>query len=263
MNIPETSEDINSPAVKLQKLVKTYGSAVFGINATTVTVETNLSKGINFFLVGLPDNAVKESHKRVVAAINNSNLKYPRHEIVVNMAPADIRKEGSAYDLTIAIGILAACDQIKTDEIGKYIIMGELSLDGGLQPIKGVLPIAIQARKEGFKGCILPKANAREAAIVSDLEVYGVESLTEVVDFLNDKKKLEVTVVNTREEFLKSQSKSEFDFADVKGQENIKRVHWKLLLPEDTMLFLLVLQVPEKQCWLNAFLPFFLHAFTS
>ena len=207
----------------ISKLVKTYGSAVFGINATTITVETNVSKGINFFLVGLPDNAVKESHKRIVAAINNSGLKYPRHEIVVNMAPADIRKEGSAYDLTIAIGILAAGNQVKENEIGKYIIMGELSLDGGLQPIKGVLPIAIQARKEGFKGCILPKQNAREAAIVSDLEVYGVENITEVVGFLNGDKKLDATIVNTREEFLKSQSKSEFDFSDVKGQENIKR----------------------------------------
>lgn len=222
MNPSETS-DLNATATKLPSLVKTYGSAVFGINATTVIVETNLSKGVNFFLVGLPDNAVKESHKRIVAAINNSGYKYPRHEIVVNMAPADIRKEGSAYDLTIAIGILAASEQVKADEIAKYIIMGELSLDGSLQPIKGVLPIAIQARKEGFKGCILPKQNAREAAIVSDLDVYGVESIGEVVDFFNDIRKPEVTVVNTREEFLKSQSKSEFDFSDVKGQENIKR----------------------------------------
>ena len=223
MNIDPQSEIESPKQVSVQKLVKTYGSAVFGINATTVTVETNISKGFNFFLVGLPDNAVKESHKRIVAAINNSGLKYPHHEIVVNMAPADIRKEGSVYDLTIAIGILAASNQVKEDELSKYIIMGELSLDGGLQPIKGVLPIAIQARKEGFKGCILPKQNAREAAIVSDLEVYGVETMMEVVAFLNDEKKLEATIVNTREEFLKSQSKSEFDFSDVKGQENIKR----------------------------------------
>src|SRR4051812_35926308 len=190
-------EDLTAPAIKLPRLVKSYGSAVFGINATTITVETNVSKGINFFLVGLPDNAVKESHKRIVAAINNTGLKYPRHEIVVNMAPADIRKEGAVYDLTIAVGILAAFDQIKTDDIGKYIIMGELSLDGGLQPIKGVLPIAIQARKEGFKGCILPKQNAREAAIVSDLEIYGVENMNEVVGFLNGEKIIEPTVVNT------------------------------------------------------------------
>src|SRR4051812_11782133 len=194
-------EDLTAPAIKLPRLVKSYGSAVFGINATTVTVETNVAKGVNFFLVGLPDNAVKESHKRIVAAINNSGLKYPRHEIVVNMAPADIRKEGSSYDLTIAIGMLAAFEQVNSHKIGKYIIMGELSLDGGLQPMRGVLPIAIQARKEGFKGFILPKQNAREAAIVSELEVYGVESLKEVVDFLNGYKTPEITIVNTREEF--------------------------------------------------------------
>ena len=204
-------------------LVKTFGSAVYGIDATTITVEVNLSKGINFFLVGLPDNAVKESQKRIIAALKNCNYNYPGKEITVNMAPADIRKEGSAYDLTIAIGILAASDQLRQDEISKYIIMGELSLDGGMQPIKGVLPIAIQAREEGFKGFILPKQNAREAAIVSDLEVYGVETIAEVVDFFNGEKKLEATIVNTREEFMASQCKAEFDFGDVKGQENIKR----------------------------------------
>src|SRR5688572_8353571 len=142
-------------------LVKTFGSVVHGIDATTITVETNLGKGVNFFLVGLPDNAVKESHKRIVAAVKNCSYDYPLKEITVNMAPADIRKEGSAYDLTIALGILAASGQVTQDELSKYIIMGELSLDGGLQPIKGVLPIAIQARKEGFKGFILPKQNAR------------------------------------------------------------------------------------------------------
>jgi magnesium chelatase family protein len=204
-------------------LVKTYGSAVHGIDATTVTVETNLNKGVNFFLVGLPDSAVKESQKRIVAALNNCGLKYPRHEITVNMAPADIRKEGSAYDLTIAIGILAASGQINIDEVGKYIIMGELSLDGGLQPIKGILPIAIQARKEGFKGFILPKQNAREAGIVDDLDVYGVENITEVVEFFNGNLQIEKTVVDTRAEFYSSQTATEFDFSDVKGQENIKR----------------------------------------
>src|SRR6266480_846138 len=141
-------------------LVKTFGSAVYGINATTITVEVNIGTGVNYFLVGLPDNAVKESQKRIVAALKNNSLNFPGKEITVNMAPADIRKEGSAYDLTIACGILAGSEQINQDEISKYIIMGELSLDGGLQPIKGVLPIAIQARKEGFKGCILPKQNA-------------------------------------------------------------------------------------------------------
>ena len=154
-------------------LAKTFGSAVQGIDATTVTVEVNTNSTVNFFLVGLPDNAVKESHFRIVAAIQNSGMKYPHLGFTVNMAPADIRKEGSAYDLTIALGILAASGQVNADEIRKYIIMGELSLDGGLQPIKGVLPIAIQARKEGFAGFILPKQNAREAAIVGDLDVYG------------------------------------------------------------------------------------------
>jgi magnesium chelatase family protein len=204
-------------------LVKTFGSAVYGINATTITVEVNLSKGINFFLVGLPDNAVKESQKRIIAALKNCNYNYPGKEITINMAPADIRKEGSAYDLTIAIGILAASGQVSQDEIAKYIIMGELSLDGGLQAIKGVLPIAIQAREEGFKGFILPKQNAREAAIVQDLQVYGVDSVSEVVEFFNGDRKLEPTVVNTREEFMANQNKAEFDFSDVKGQENIKR----------------------------------------
>jgi len=204
-------------------LVKVFGSAVFGINATTITVEVNLSKGINFFLVGLPDNAVKESQKRIIAALKNCNYRYPGKEITVNMAPADIRKEGSAYDLTLATGILAASSQLKQDEISNYIIMGELSLDGSMQPIKGVLPIAIQAREEGFKGFILPKQNAREAAIVNELEVYGVETISEVVDFFNGDKILERTIVNTREEFMASQCKTEFDFADVKGQENIKR----------------------------------------
>src|SRR5882757_6483432 len=172
-------------------LVKVFGSAVFGINATTITVEVNLSKGINFFLVGLPDNAVKESQKRIIAALKNCNYNYPGKEITINMAPADIRKEGSAYDLTIAIGILAGSDQVNPEEIGKYVIMGELSLDGGVQPIKGVLPIAIQANQEGYKGIILPKQNAREAAIVADLDVYGVENILEVVDFFNGVKQLE------------------------------------------------------------------------
>lgn len=204
-------------------LVKTFGSAVYGVNATTITVEVNLSSGVNFILVGLPDNAVKESQKRIVAALKNCNYKYPRHEFTVNMAPADIRKEGSAYDLTIAMGILASSQQMAQDMLDKFIIMGELSLDGSLQPIKGVLPIAIQAAKEGFKGFILPKQNAREAAIVNNLEVYGVESMSDVVEFINGDKKLERTFVDADKEFKNNQGKSEFDFADVRGQENIKR----------------------------------------
>lgn len=204
-------------------LVKTFGSSVQGINATTVTVEVNVGKGVYFFLVGLPDNAVKESQKRIIAALKNCGYEYPIKEITVNMAPADIRKEGSSYDLTIAIGILAATDQLKQEEVSKYIIMGELSLDGGLLPIKGVLPIAIQARKEGFKGFILPKHNAREAAIVDDLDVYGVDNISEVYNFFNETSQLEKTIVNIKEEFYNSQAKTEFDFSDVKGQENIKR----------------------------------------
>ncbi|MCE9538764.1 MAG: YifB family Mg chelatase-like AAA ATPase, partial [Bacteroidetes bacterium] len=204
-------------------LVKTYGSAVYGINATTVTVETNINPGVNFFLVGLPDSAVKESQQRIDAALKNNGFKIPGKSIVINMAPADIRKEGSAYDLTIAVGILAASGQIKSDTVSDYIIMGELSLDGGLQPIKGVLPIAIKAKEEKFKGIILPKQNAKEAAIVSGLEVYGVETIKEVIDFFNEKIKLEQTIVNTRDEFFLKINDNEFDFADVKGQENIKR----------------------------------------
>ncbi|MEO8087785.1 MAG: YifB family Mg chelatase-like AAA ATPase [Bacteroidota bacterium] len=204
-------------------LVKTFGSSVQGINATTVTVEVNIGKGVYFFLVGLPDNAVRESQKRIIAALKNCGYEYPIKEITVNMAPADIRKEGSAYDLAIAIGILAATDQLKQEEISKYIIMGELSLDGGLLPIKAVLPIAIQARNEGFKGFILPKHNAREAAIVSELDVYGVDNISEVFNFFNETAKLEKTIVNIKDEFYNSQAKTEFDFSDVKGQENIKR----------------------------------------
>ena len=204
-------------------LVKTFGSAVFGVQATSITVEVNLSSGVNFILVGLPDSAVKESQKRIVAALNNCGYKYPRLEITVNMAPADVRKEGSAYDLTIAMGILAASSQLKQDELDKYIIMGELSLDGSLQPIKGVLPIAIQARDEGYKGFILPMQNAREAAIVNGLKVYGVENITEVVDFFNEERDLIPVVVDAEAIFRESQGKSEFDFSDVKGQENIKR----------------------------------------
>jgi magnesium chelatase family protein len=204
-------------------LVKTYGSAVYGVNATTITVEVNVAKGIKFFLVGLPDNAVKESQQRIEAALKNNDYAMPGKKIIVNMAPADIRKEGSAYDITIALGILAATGQVDPEKLGEYIIMGELSLDGGLQPIKGALPIAIQARKEGFKGFILPRQNAREAAIVNGLEVYGVDNITEVIQFFNGTKKLQPETVNTNEEFLLKINNSEIDFADVKGQENIKR----------------------------------------
>ncbi|MFP4041840.1 MAG: YifB family Mg chelatase-like AAA ATPase [Bacteroidales bacterium] len=204
-------------------LVKTFGSAVQGINATTITIEVNVSQGVNFFLVGLPDNAVKESQQRIDSALRTNGYHIPGKKIVINMAPADIRKEGSSYDLPLAIGILAADQQINATDLDNFLIMGELSLDGGLQPIKGVLPIAIQARKEGFKGIILPKTNANEAAVVDDLDVYGVENIIEVIDFFNGKTELEKTYVNTRDEFFANINNYDIDFNDVKGQENVKR----------------------------------------
>ena len=204
-------------------LVKVHGSAVFGIEATTITVEVNIDKGIGYHLVGLPDNAVRESSYRISAALNNNNFKLPGKKIIINMAPADIRKEGAAYDLTIAIGILAASNQIKSANIHQYVIMGELSLDGSLQPIMGALPMAIKAREEGFNYLILPKENAKEAAIVSDIEVLGVESILEVIDHFNGNQKIAPTIVDTRAEFYKNIDFPEFDFSDVKGQESIKR----------------------------------------
>ena len=204
-------------------LVKIFGSAVFGVEATTITVEVNIDKGIGYHLVGLPDNAIKESSYRISAALNNNGYKLPGKKITINMAPADMRKEGSAYDLTLAIGILAASNQIKSEKIGDYLIMGELSLDGSLQPIKGALPIAIKAKEEGYKGFILPKQNAKEAAIVSDLEVYGIENILEVINFFDEKAELERTIINTQAEFNKELDNPEFDFADVKGQESVKR----------------------------------------
>ena len=204
-------------------LIKTYGSALLGINAIIVTIEVNVDKGINFFMVGLPDSAVKESQQRIESAIKNFGYKWPGKKVVINMAPADIRKEGSAYDLSLATGILAASEQIKAPDLDKYLIMGELSLDGAVKPIKGALSIAIEARDKGFKGMLLPENNASEAAIVSDIDVYGVKNLKEVCDFFTGEGTLEKTIINTREEFYASLNNYEFDFADVKGQENIKR----------------------------------------
>lgn len=204
-------------------LVKTFGSAVYGIEAITITVEVNILPGTKYFIVGLADTAIKESYFRIESALKNCDFRMPRQQVVVNLAPADTKKEGSAYDLTIAVGVLAASGQVESDNLGKYLIMGELSLDGSLQPIKGALPIAIQARKDGFKGFILPKQNAREAAIVNDLEVYGVESIKEVAGFFNGDIKLKPEVVNTREEFFNSLCNYDSDFSEVKGQENIKR----------------------------------------
>ena len=205
-------------------LVKTYGSAVYDVDAITITAEVNVSSGVGFFLVGLPDNAIKESYQRVESAIKHNGYSMPRIKIVVNLSPADIKKSGTAFDLTIALGVLAGSEQITNPEkLGNYIIMGELSLDGTILPIKGALPIAIQARKEGFKGLIVPKQNAREAAIVNNLEVYAVSSLQEVIDFIEDKIILQPVTVNTREEFYNAQSNDSMDFSEVKGQENIKR----------------------------------------
>ena len=204
-------------------LIKVYGSAVFGIEATTIVVEVNIDKGIGYHLVGLPDNAIKESNFRIAAALQNNGYRIPGKKITINMAPADLRKEGSAYDLTLAIGILAASDQIRSENIDKYLIMGELSLDGSLQPIKGALPIAIKAAEESFEGFILPKENANEAAVVDGLKVYGVDNIKEVIDFFDDDVPLEQTQVDTRQEFYDHLHFPEFDFADVKGQESIKR----------------------------------------
>ena len=205
-------------------LVKIHGGAVFGVDATTIRVEVDVVEGgFGYTLVGLPDNAVKESFSRIQAAVSNLGYRIPGKKITVNMAPADIRKEGSAYDMTIAIGILSASGQIVSEEVSKYYMMGELSLDGQLNPIKGALPIAIKARQEGFKGFILPKANAREAAIVDNIEVLGVENLREVIDFFMGDLKIPPTIVNTREEFFDTIDDSPLNFSDVKGQQNIKR----------------------------------------
>ncbi len=204
-------------------LVKTFGSAVFGIRAITVTVEVYMDQGIQFFMVGLPDNAVKESHHRIESALRNNGQRIPGKKIIINMAPADIRKEGSSYDLTIAIGILAANEIIKAEKLDKYMIMGELSLDGGLMPIKGALPIAIEAHERGFKGILLPLQNAREASIVSGLDVYGITSITQVIGFFNDEVSLTPAKMETQDDFAKQASRYEHDFSDVRGQENIKR----------------------------------------
>ncbi|WP_346713675.1 YifB family Mg chelatase-like AAA ATPase [Mediterranea massiliensis] len=204
-------------------LVKVFAAAVQGIDATLITIEVNSTRGCMFYLVGLPDSAVKESHQRIISALQVNGYKMPTSNIVINMAPADIRKEGSAYDLPLAIGMLAANETIHSDKLDRYLLMGELSLDGSLQPIKGALPIAIKARELGFEGMILPRQNTREAAVVNHLTVYGVENLREVVEFFNGNQELTPTIVNTREEFYAQQNTFDLDFADVKGQENVKR----------------------------------------
>jgi len=204
-------------------LSKVYGSAVFGVEATTITVEVNVDKGVGYHLVGLPDNAIKESNYRIAAALLNNGYKIPGKKITLNLAPADMRKEGSAYDLTLALGILTASGQIKSEHLEKYVIMGELSLDGSLQPIKGALPIAIKALEDGFTGFILPEENVREAAIVEGLEVFGIRNIKEVINFFDKGEPLERTIIDAKTEFYKSLDFPEFDFSDVKGQESIKR----------------------------------------
>ncbi|QHT70561.1 YifB family Mg chelatase-like AAA ATPase [Rhodocytophaga rosea] len=204
-------------------LSKTFGSAVHGVNAYMITVEVNVSQGTKFFMVGLPDSAVKESEQRVESAIKQYSYRMPRQKVVVNLAPADIRKEGSSYDLPIALCMLSASEQLNTTLLEKYLIMGELSLDGKLRPIKGVLPIAIEARKKQFKGFVLPKENAPEAAIVNNLDVIGVDTLKEAIDFFEGKLDIKPLSTDTRNLFFNTQNEYEADFADVQGQENIKR----------------------------------------
>jgi magnesium chelatase family protein len=204
-------------------LVRTFASAVTGIDAVTVTIEVNVSRGIQFFLVGLPDSAVKESQHRIASALRTLDHHWPGKQVVINMAPADIRKEGSSYDLPLALGILAADEKVIKDQIESFIIMGELSLDGTLQPVKGVLPIALRAREEKFKGVIVPEKNAREAAVVGGLDVYGMKNLGNVVDFFNGSRKFTPVTVDLMEIFNQEANKYDVDFSDVRGQENVKR----------------------------------------
>ena len=205
-------------------LVKTFGSAVYGVEAITISVEVNVLNGANYYIVGLPDSAVKESLQRVESALKSNEYYMPRTKLVVNLAPADIKKSGSAFDLPMAMGTLGASEQLANPEkLLDYVMMGELSLDGTVQPIKGALPIAITCKKEGFKGLIVPRQNAKEAAMVGNLEVYGVQHINEVINFFHNPASLQPTIVNARDEFFHSQYDFEFDFNDVKGQENIKR----------------------------------------
>lgn len=204
-------------------LVKTFCAAVNGLEVTTVTCEVSMSRGVHFRLTGLADTAVKESYDRIRAALSNNGLKMPTMDITVNLSPADIKKEGSGYDLPLAIGILGAKGIVKNDQLDKYMLMGELGLDGRLLPIRGALPIAIRARKEKFKGLIVPQQNIREAAVVNQLEVYGMESLLDVVKFLNGDASYQPTVIDTRREFYEQQNRYELDFSDVRGQESVKR----------------------------------------
>lgn len=202
-------------------LAKSFGAAVYGVDAKIITIEVNVGQGVKFFMSGLPDSAIKESEHRVESAVKQYGYRMPRQKVVVNLAPADIKKEGSAYDLPIALSILKASDQISADKMEEYLIMGELALDGSLRPIKGVLPIAIEARKNKFKGFMLPKENAKEAAIVNDLDVIGVETIAEAVAFFEGKLQIEPLEVDTRDVFMAQIDNYSADFKDVQGQENI------------------------------------------
>ena len=204
-------------------LVKVYSASVQGLSAIPVTIEVNASRGVKFYLVGLPDNAVKESHERIVAAVENSGYRFPSSKIVINMAPADIRKEGAGFDLPLAIGILATAGEVHPDLLKRTMLLGELSLDGSLQPVKGALPVAIMAREMGYENLIVPEQNIREAAVVNRLKVYGATHLNDVVALLNGRRDLEPTVVDTRAEFYEQQAQYAYDFADVRGQDNAKR----------------------------------------
>ncbi len=204
-------------------LVKVYSASVQGLSAIPVTVEVNASRGIKFFLVGLPDNAVKESHERIVAAVENSGFRFPSRQFVVNLAPADLRKEGAGFDLPLAIGVLATDEKVRLEGLERTMLLGELSLDGSLQPVKGALPVAIKAREMGFERLIVPEQNVREAAVVNRLKVYGARHIAQVVRFLNGEGGMDPTEIDTRAEFYAQQSNFDFDFADVKGQENVKR----------------------------------------
>ena len=204
-------------------LVKVYGASVQGLSAIPVTIEVNAARGIKFYLVGLPDNAVRESHERIVAAVENSGFRFPSKQFVINMAPADIRKEGAGFDLPLAVGILATDGKVKPDKLPHAMLLGELSLDGSLQPVKGALPVAIKAREMGYQHLIVPEQNVREAAVVNQLKVYGANHIRQVIQFLNDEGDLQPTEIDTRAEFYAQQAHFDFDFADVKGQEQVKR----------------------------------------
>lgn len=204
-------------------LIKSYGSAVLGVDSFRITVEINVDRGVNFQLVGLPDNAIRESQFRIAAALKNIGYRWPGFAITVNLAPADMRKEGSLYDLPIALGILSASEQINCQDFEDYIMIGELSLDGGLQTARGVLPIAVQAKKDGYRGLILPKENANEAALVGGLEVIGVNNLAEVVGFFEREINIKATEIDISAEFAEAYKNPAFDFLEVKGQAPIKR----------------------------------------